>query len=261
MSVPTRKPFRAEQQRAAMSKKTSSPKGPQSSPDTQVFGQIDDMMGAIERLEQRVSLIVESLEQIGNASVAGSAGVTGQPEAAADPSAPCERRDAVLGLRRIQEGGQNIFSAAGELSDVISQTEEAAGEIIDACEVIDQTVIELIEGVQHEVGDERFTDDLNVIRESIMKILQASSFQDLTGQRITRVTRMLSNLEERIVHVEQAMGISSDDIERHNEEMANAAQGGNHNPHDPHFDESNLLNGPSADGDGISQDDIDKLFG
>lgn len=32
-------------------------------------------------------------------------------------------------------------------------------------------------------------------------------------------------------------------------------------PHDPHFDESNLLNGPSADGDGISQDDIDKLFG
>ena len=260
MSVPTRKPFRAEQQRAAMSKKTSSSKGPQSSPDTQVFSQIDDMMGAIERLEQRVSLIVESLEQIGNASVAGSAGATSQPEAA-DPSASCERRDAVLGLRRIQEGGQNIFSAAGELSDVISQTEEAAGEIIDACEVIDQTVIELIEGVQHEVGDERFTDDLNVIRESIMKILQASSFQDLTGQRITRVTRMLSNLEERIVHVELAMGISSDDIERHNEEVANAAQYGNHNPHDPHFDESNLLNGPSADGDGISQDDIDKLFG
>ena len=92
-------------------------------------------------------------------------------------------------------------------------------------------------------------------------IFQACSFQDLTGQRIRKVIKTLTWIDERIAHLAQKLKLAGADAE----------------PEDESEDERRmrelLLHGPQMKGDGVTQDavddffalsdqeDIDKLFG
>ncbi len=86
--------------------------------------------------------------------------------------------------------------------------------------------------------------------EDAMEILQACSFQDIAGQRLSKVTELLENLEERmhsLVHETgiddspDAIGEEEMEIERRRKEL--------------------ILHGPQLTGEGVSQDEIDALLG
>lgn len=78
----------------------------------------------------------------------------------------------------------------------------------------------------------------------------ACSFQDITGQRTTKVVNALRYLEQRV----NAM------IQLWADQPAGAGGRPPPGPADPRPD-AHLLNGPALPGQGHSQADIDALFG
>ncbi len=87
-----------------------------------------------------------------------------------------------------------LSSASMELSSVVAQTEDATSRIFDG--------VERIEEISREVRamniDEFAKDRVSEISDMCTGIIEACSFQDLTGQRINKVVRTLAFIEERV---------------------------------------------------------------
>ena len=101
----------------------------------------------------------------------------------------------------------------------------------------------------------RLKDDQNQalaadIQDRVVKIFEACNFQDLTGQRISKVVATLKFIETHIVRMMEIWGglEAFKDIEA---DKIAAPEG-----------DAKLLNGPKIDGEvgHASQDDIDSLF-
>lgn len=136
---------------------------------------------------------------------------------------------------------------SGELDAVVAGTEAATESILSAAEFIDDHAMQLAAHVKTE-RDKTLASE---IQEKVVSIFEACNFQDLTGQRITKVVTTLNFVENRIDRmieiwggIEQFNGIEPD------------------RPAAPTGDKA-LLNGPALDSDigRASQDDIDALFG
>lgn len=141
--------------------------------------------------------------------------------------------------------GEEMARVTNELDAVVSGTEGATETILSAAEFIDETANTL----SARVGKEE-SELAGDIRDQVVQIFEACNFQDLTGQRITKVVGTLRFIEDRI---EQMMDIWGG-IETFKEietEMRKVREG-----------DDALLNGPSleSDIDVASQDDIDALF-
>jgi chemotaxis protein CheZ len=80
---------------------------------------------------------------------------------------------------------------------------------------------------------------------AMMRIFEACSFQDLTGQRVTKVISTLRHIEDRVTKFADALGVK-DSAQAESAEDARKRE--------------LLLNGPAANGPATSQDDIDALF-
>lgn len=118
--------------------------------------------------------------------------------------------------------------AALHLNDVLESTETATNTILDAA-----TQIGSIAGAS--ALDEESKQKLN---EQVGMIYEACSFQDISGQRIKKVLRHLSELEEKLMNLsESAKGQQRDT-----------------KPVDP------LLNGPALSAVAPSQAEVDALF-
>ena len=85
------------------------------------------------------------------------------------------------------------------------------------------------------------------ITEVTTKIFEASNFQDITGQRITKVVATLRYIDERITALSATLGEGGG---------AQTRSGAANAP----VDEASLMNGPQMPGAGNNQDDIDRLF-
>ncbi|MGL5114838.1 MAG: protein phosphatase CheZ [Beijerinckiaceae bacterium] len=145
-----------------------------------------------------------------------------------------------------------VHHAAGELGAVVLDTESATNNILAAAERI-----EMMAGViQSEKTMEAMKSRADEIAAMVMSIYEACNFQDLTGQRISRVCETLSFVEERIGRMagvwgglDQLTSIMSSEIEAIREEQKDL---GTHA----------LAAGPAmvgADGH-VDQTDIDALF-
>ncbi|WP_068081078.1 protein phosphatase CheZ [Polycladidibacter stylochi] len=135
--------------------------------------------------------------------------------------------------------------AAYELDEIVSGTEKATEQILTATEEIDQAVATI--GSLLPPEHEGLASD---VHERVVSIFEACNFQDLTGQRITKVVSTLNFVEERIVRMMEIWGgidtFKTIDVPPE---------------YEPH-DERSLLNGPARDTDDgvVTQDDIDALF-
>ncbi|RME62717.1 MAG: hypothetical protein D6782_11650 [Alphaproteobacteria bacterium] len=121
---------------------------------------------------------------------------------------------------------------------MVSNTEEAAGKILDAADELTQ-IAGIVEGAA--------ADRLQAVA---TQIFEASSFQDITGQRITKVVRVLKLIEERLAVLASVVGDTAiaeePEIERTDDGVIK--------------NDKDLLHGPQLEGDGNSQDDIDALL-
>jgi chemotaxis protein CheZ len=142
--------------------------------------------------------------------------------------------------------GPEMARAAGELGAIVGGTESATQSILAAVEEIDQSANTLSAVVRTE-QERGLTQD---IQERVIKIFEACNFQDLTGQRISKVVATLKFIEQHIVQMIDIWG-GIEALEEFKPEVFPAQEG-----------DRSLLNGPKLDGDAghASQDDIDALF-
>lgn len=147
---------------------------------------------------------------------------------------------AEIGASRPHEGLAHFPQAQDELDAVVSATETATNSIMDACENIQTETAKAAPEVQAAI-------DVH-----IMRIFEACSFQDITGQRIAKVTRSLKEIETKLQAI---LANFADDLPQHAERHQVAVSRTDDTRPDAH-----LLNGPQLNGHGISQADIDKLL-
>ncbi|HAQ82468.1 protein phosphatase CheZ [Bradyrhizobium viridifuturi] len=142
--------------------------------------------------------------------------------------------------------GEEMAKVNGELGAVVGGTEQATQQILEAVEAIDQAATALANNVTPD-QQKRLSED---IQERVVSIFEACNFQDLTGQRISKVMQTMKFIEQ---HINEMMNIwgGVDAIKSHSPPIVDTREG-----------DARLLNGPKLDGDAghASQDDIDAMF-
>ena len=148
---------------------------------------------------------------------------------------------ASISLPEDQSGSEkNISHATLQLTEVVRHTEEATNTIMDKSDAIMLVAGEIAE---------KDADASAKLGELAMEILEACSFQDITGQRIKKVLNTLEQIELRIGRLVKLFGGTLPD--RLNVEDVDTG----HRRAD-----EDLLNGPQLANAKPTQDDIDKLF-
>jgi len=151
-----------------------------------------------------------------------------------------EAKADIAALRPDEVKDEFLPTATDELDAIVAATEKATHSIMDATEIIENTMMEL----QGEVADK--------LMEATTQIYEACGFQDITGQRITKVCKALQDIEEKIDALVTAFG---SEIEKVKDTKPAKEQSGDSKPTD-----EDLLDGPQLDGQGKSQDEIDALL-
>jgi chemotaxis protein CheZ len=142
--------------------------------------------------------------------------------------------------------GQEMAKVNGELGAVVGGTEQATQQILEAAEAIDQASSALSK-VNSPEQQKILSEE---IQERVISIFEACNFQDLTGQRITKVMATMRFIEKHISEMMEIWG-GVDAIRAHAPPIVDTREG-----------DAKLLNGPKLEGDAghASQDDIDALF-
>jgi chemotaxis protein CheZ len=132
---------------------------------------------------------------------------------------------------------EKIPMATDELDAIVQSTEEATGKILDAAEVL-ENISERMEG-----------EDAEKIVDVVTNIYEACNFQDLTGQRITKVVSALKHIEEELDKLTKVFG----------DEIKQTVIKSQRKPKDERAD-AHLLNGPQMADQAATQDEIDALL-
>lgn len=148
-------------------------------------------------------------------------------------------RDELASLR-MKDGSPSssnrINLATEELDEIVRSTERATSDILNAAEA----VLKLAEEVTPVAADKA-----SALSAQATEILTACSFQDLTGQRITKVVNTLRYLEQRVNAMIEIWGV----------ETAKSMD----EPLDKRPD-AHLLNGPARPGHEKNQNEIDAIL-
>jgi chemotaxis protein CheZ len=142
--------------------------------------------------------------------------------------------------------GPEMSRVTDELDAIVGGTERATETILGAAEFIDQTANTLGAALKSE-RDQALTSD---IQDHVVRIFEACNFQDLTGQRITKVVATLKFIETHIVRMIEIWGGLEAFKDIAPDAMAERDA------------DKKLLNGPKLEDEAghASQDDIDALF-
>lgn len=156
-----------------------------------------------------------------------------------DMSASIAQARREIAAIRPTDGNDRITTAANELDAIVLSTERASIEILgaaerimEACDALKTLTVDLV--------------PVEMIQNEVTNIFTACSFQDLTGQRTTKVVNALRYIEQRVMKLMDLWGIDGSALHPVVEE-----------PTDKRPD-AHLLNGPSDDGH--NQGEIDALL-
>ncbi len=122
-----------------------------------------------------------------------------------------------------------IPDAKDQLDAVVLDTEQAAGKIMDCAD----DLMALSTGLAPELQGK--------LQSLSTRIYEASSFQDINGQRVTKVVRLLKDIEQKLAQLAVAFGDTKD-------------------PNLFAAENNGLLNGPQLQPADNLQDNIDSLF-
>ncbi|MCF6292468.1 MAG: protein phosphatase CheZ [Robiginitomaculum sp.] len=142
-------------------------------------------------------------------------------------------RDEIAALRPNDIHGSRIPTAGAELEAVVGDTERAT-----------ETIMTLAEDVMSADTTDMVAYKA-MVDNSMMQMIEACSFQDITGQRVSKVVATLAHIEERVAKFSEVMGVMDAESEETDKEK---------------WQTENLLNGPQLNGPATGQDAIDALF-
>lgn len=141
-------------------------------------------------------------------------------------------------------GAEDHFGSMSEQLDAIVRATESAT----------NTIMESVEGVDNLMNDARAaTEDpamrglFDQVTDKVNMVFEACSFQDITGQRVTKVVNSLKFVEERINSIIFTWG--KDELTQVVVEIKEEK--------DP---DKKLLHGPQLPGQGVSQAEVDKML-
>lgn len=143
-------------------------------------------------------------------------------------------------LRPDQVKEQYLPAAADQLDAIVEATAEATHTIMDATETI--------EGVMENLDGE----NSQKLMDATTRIYEACGFQDITGQRITKVVNTLKDIEERIDALVAAFG---SEIEKVKAEQPEAEE-----KEEKKDSDEKLVHGPQLPEDAKSQAEVDALL-
>ncbi|HTN39593.1 MAG TPA: protein phosphatase CheZ [Asticcacaulis sp.] len=131
-----------------------------------------------------------------------------------------------------------IPTAGAELEAITRDTENATHNIMNSAEAMMGFSIDQFGG---DAGAYKAAVD-----DEVMKIFEACSFQDITGQRVSKVVNVLKQIEERVGKLANTLGVEDSTPQEMTPEEKRR--------HDL------LLNGPAIGGPETKQDAIDAMF-
>lgn len=141
-------------------------------------------------------------------------------------------------LRMISAGDitrDHVPGATDELDAVVTLTEDATNRIMNGCDQIQNDIAGL--PVEQQA----------CLQEHLLGIIEACTFQDITGQRIAKVVGALKKIDAKTQHMMTVLQTQFPEAVTHVQPEIRSG------------DEA-LLNGPQLPGQGISQDDIDRIL-
>jgi chemotaxis regulatin CheY-phosphate phosphatase CheZ len=197
-------------------------------PETQL------MLDAIARLE---AAVLKPQRQAGLAPVLS--------ELVAMSDAIARTRREIAQIRPPHQFDKQLTNATEELDQIVEATEKATSEILSAAEDVQEVAWTLREqGFAVELCER--------IDQRAIDIYTACSFQDITGQRSAKVVRALHLIEQRINAMIEIWGVDEVALKVGDatERLERFAQ-----------EETALLDGPQADGEGLKQHDVDQMLG
>lgn len=152
-----------------------------------------------------------------------------------------ETRREISAIQPKSNSDSRIMEATEELDAIISSTERATTDILTSTEKLQEVIDRLREtDLESKTCDE--------LEELVTNIFMSCSFQDITGQRTTKVINTMRYLEQRVNSMIAIWGPNS------------SAQGAPIAEDTDTRPDAHLLNGPAKEGEGTSQDDIDRLM-
>lgn len=145
-------------------------------------------------------------------------------------------RREIAALRPDDIRNTHLPAATDELDAVVGATEHATNEILEAMESLE----ELTDSMPSEIADK--------VSDSVTRVFEACNFQDITGQRITKVVTTLQEIEARVVKLMAALGDETSVTAQAQRAVQDTRE------------DADLLNGPQLPGEAVNQADIDALF-
>lgn len=151
-------------------------------------------------------------------------------------------KEEIAAIDRPEHEEHDIVRMSDQLDAIVEATEEATNTIMEKVEETDNVIEEIRAALP---------DDKKALCDQIMNngmdIIQACSFQDITGQRVSKVAKSITYVEARVDAIINLWG--RDALEQVKVTIE-----------DDKTDDEKLLHGPQLKDEGISQDEIDKLF-
>lgn len=154
-----------------------------------------------------------------------------------------QMKEEITDLEPGEDRNESIPRAGLELDAIVQQTEEATNNIMEAAESI----------LSADPSDGLAYSEL--VTEATMAIFEACSFQDITGQRISKVVNTLKHIENRVTKLSTVLG----QVGKVDDVISAIPADDDASLKDMRPD-ADLLNGPSLAGEGIEQGDVDALF-
>ena len=147
----------------------------------------------------------------------------------------------IAALRPHDIQNEYIASATDELDAIVGATENATNEILDAAETLEA------------LGSELTPEQASKLTDTTTRIFEACNFQDITGQRITKVVKALKHIEERVEGLVAAFGPEF-------QEQIASTLAANAAAEAKAITDEDLLNGPQMPEKAHDQAAIDALF-
>ncbi|MCF8479280.1 MAG: protein phosphatase CheZ [Rhodospirillum sp.] len=154
-------------------------------------------------------------------------------------------RREIASIHRPGQTSDRFTSMSDELDAIVASTESATNTIMGAAENLDA----ITNAVNGKVDDPAIKAELDKAPDLVGQIFEACSFQDITGQRITKVVTSLQFIESRVHNLITMWG-----------ENAIADQSVDDDETEEKDEYKQYLNGPALAGEGISQADVDAML-
>jgi len=246
-----RRVFTIERQ-LATTKGPATPKLPNARGLAEPSGDLDTILAALARIEKKLGQGVTV-----DTAAAPAAPVVSEMESFAQRVIEGERlradlkelTDAIahtkeqIAALRPSGSTDRIERAAIELDAVVLDTEHATNRILAATEALE----ELGARLSAQASDDVTSGIADEIAERVVEIFESCNFQDITGQRITKVVDTMKFIDERVHRMIEIWGEDS------LLEFAPKVE-------EPDLSNGEALHGPALPEMRISQDEIDALF-